>query len=97
MITEVAEGTKKIPYEVVFGQPPRTTIFRDAKVTDGVINEEGLPFELNPDDTNGDSQTKNEVTEQIQDKIQPSETERRNEDTEQRNDEVYAGELELRN
>ena len=98
MNTDVAGGTKKTPYEVVFGQPPRTTIFPDAKVTDGVINEEDLPFELNRDDTNGDNQTKNEVTEQIQEEIQPSETERRNEDTEQCNDhEVYAGELEQRN
>ena len=28
MNTEVAGGTKKTPYEVVFGQPPRTTIIR---------------------------------------------------------------------
>ena len=48
MNTEVAGGTKKTPYEVVFGQPPRTTIIPGATVDGGVINEEDLNFELNP-------------------------------------------------
>ena len=49
MNTEVAGGTKKTPYEVVFGQPPRTNIIPGAQGNDGVVNEEDLPFELNPD------------------------------------------------
>ena len=48
MNTEVAGGTNKTPYEVVFGQPPRTNILPEASVENGVINEEDLNFELNP-------------------------------------------------
>ena len=42
MNTEVAGGTKKTPYEVVFGQPPRTAIMPGATVENEVINEEDL-------------------------------------------------------
>ena len=48
MNTKVAGGTKKTPYEVVFGQPPRITIMPGATVENEVINEEDLNFELNP-------------------------------------------------
>ena len=44
MNTEVAGGTKKTPYEVVFGQPSQTIIIPGARVEDCVINEEDLNF-----------------------------------------------------
>ena len=47
MNTEIAGGTKT-PYEVFFGQPPRTTIMPGETVKNEVINEEDLNFELNP-------------------------------------------------
>ena len=37
-----------MPYEVVFGQPPRTTIMPGATVENKVVNAEDFNFELNP-------------------------------------------------
>ena len=73
MNTEVAGGTKKTPYEVVFGQPPRTNIIPDAKAADGIINEEDLPFELNPDSKDNEAQT------ETQQRIEDDDTEQSNE------------------
>ena len=73
MNTEVAGGTKKTPYEVVFGQPPRTNIIPDAKAAEGIINKENLPFELNPDSKDNEAQT------ETHQRIEDDDTEQSNE------------------
>ena len=52
MNTEVHETTKATPYELVFGQRPRTSLFPSEQapkmITEEQLEEDGLECESNP-------------------------------------------------